>query len=95
MKRLRKLRCFKCGRIKWEKFSLPAEDTLNAHCPDCGTFPMLVKMRVKCMNNNCKKFVIVEGDSFWNNWNFHNNNGINVDIRNQGYVCPEHTDKKL
>ena len=92
--KLRLLRCWKCGKKKWHRwFKLPAEDlSFSDSSCKCGTL-MLVKIRLECMTDGCKKYIIAEGDPHMNNPNFRNKDNEYCDLRNQGYVCPEHYDK--
>lgn len=93
MKKLRKLRCRQCNYETWKKFDVPADD-LDSKCPKCGTSPMLVKIRLTCEYDGCKRFSIVEGDPHFNNYNFYSKkyNQV-VDIRNLCFVCSDHEEE--
>lgn len=91
---LRTLRCGKCGYKTEKRFEFPAED-LDTKCPKCNELHLMsAKMRLECMEDGCKKYTIVEGDPTWSNWNFWSSKyKESVDIRNVGYVCPEHHER--
>ena len=79
----------RCGFKKMAKFDFPAED-LDTTCPECGNRQMYVKMQLSCGENSCKRYTVVNGDPTWANWNFYNNKYGTFDIRNFGFVCPDH-----
>jgi len=59
-------------------------------CPKCKA-PMLRRIRMDCMYDNCKRWTIVEGDPTFSNYNFYSRkNKQSVDIRNQAFYCSEH-----